>query len=161
VHEEPQALGLLAGVVRTAAHRQLRQDNSRPLLEQLRAWLEEQALRHPPKGPLGQAISYALKQWEALSRFLSDERLPLDNNRSEGALRKAALGHKNFLFVGHEAAGENLADLYALAATCEANGINTEQYLADVLLRVQTHPNSRIGELLPHEWKRQRAADSS
>jgi hypothetical protein len=65
---------------------------------------------------------------------------------------------KNFLFVGHEAAGENLAGLYALVATCEVNGINPEEYLADVLLRVQTHPNSRLGELLPHEWKRLRAA---
>ena len=150
-----------AGVVRTAAHRQLRELQSAPVLAQLHSWLEEQAPRHPPKGPLGQAISYALKQWEALSRFLSDERLPLDNNRSEGALRKAALGRKNFLFVGHETAGENLAGLYALVATCEANGVNPEEYLADVLLRVQTHPNSRIGELLPHEWKRRRAADSS
>ncbi|WP_233592090.1 transposase domain-containing protein, partial [Corallococcus sp. AB011P] len=70
-----------------------------------------------------------------------------------------ALGRKNFLFVGHEAAGENLAGLYALVATCEANGVNPEDYLADVLLRVQTHPHSRIGELLPHEWKRRRAAD--
>lgn len=150
-----------AGVVRTTAHRELRQLRSAPVLEQLRTWLQAQAPRHPPKGPLGQAISYALKQWEALSRFVSDERLPLDNNRSEGALRKAALGRKNFLFVGHEAAGENLAGLYALVATCEANGVNPEEYLADVLLRVQTHPNSRINELLPHEWQRARAADSS
>jgi transposase len=150
-----------AGLVRTAAHRELRQLRSAPVLLQLRAWLEAQAPRHPPKGPLGQAISYALKQWEALSRFVSDERLPLDNNRSEAALRKAALGRKNFLFVGHEAAGENLAGLYALVATCEANGVNPEEYLADVLLRVQTHPNSRIDELLPHEWQRLRAADSS
>jgi transposase len=150
-----------ADVVRTAAHRELRQLRSAPVLEQLHAWVKEQAPLHPPKGPLGQAIAYALKQWEALSRFVSDERLPLDNNRAEGALRKAALGRKNFLFVGHAAAGENLAGLYALVATCEANGVNPEEYLADVLLRVQTHPNSRIGELLPHEWKRQRAADSS
>ncbi len=92
---------------------------------------------------------------------MEDERLPLDNNRAEGALRKAAVGRKNFLFVGHEAAGENLAGLYALVATCEVNGINPEEYLADVLLRVQTHPNSRLDELLPHEWKRLRAADSS
>lgn len=156
-----EALAREAGVVRTAAHRELRQQKSLPALKQLRAWLEAQAPRHPPKGPLGQAISYALKQWEALSRFVSDERLPLDNNRSEGALRKAALGRKNFLFVGHEAAGENLAGLYALVATCEANGVNPEEYLADVLLRVQTHPNSRIEELLPHEWQRARAVNSS
>ena len=150
-----------ADVVRTAAHRELRRLQSAPVLEQLHAWMEAQAPRHPPKGPLGQAIAYALRQWEALSRFVSDERLPLDNNRAEGALRKAALGRKNFLFVGHEAAGENLACLYALVATCEVNHVNPEEYLADVLLRVQTHPHSRIGDLLPHEWKRQRAADSS
>jgi len=152
---------LKAGVVRTLAHRALRQDKSRPVLDALHAYLEEQKPQHLPKGPMGQAISYALNQWEALCRFVEDERLPLDNNRSEGALRKAALGRKNFLFVGHEAAGENLAGLYALVATCEANGINPEEYLADVLLRVQTHPNSRLDELLPHEWKRLRAADSS
>ncbi|QDE72593.1 hypothetical protein BHS09_25375 [Myxococcus xanthus] len=74
-------------------------------------------------------------------------------------MRKAALGRKKFLFVGHEVAGENLAGLYALVATCEANQVNPEAYLEDVLLRVQTYPNSRIGELLPHEWKRRRAAD--
>ncbi|XSE94116.1 IS66 family transposase [Pseudomyxococcus flavus] len=148
-----------ADVVRTAAHRELRQLHSAPVLARLRTWLEVQAPRHPPKSPLGQAISYALKQWEALTRFIENERLPLDNNRSEAALRKAALGRKNFLFVGHETAGENLAGLYALVATCEANGVNPEAYLADVLLRVQSHPNSRISELLPHEWKRRRAAD--
>jgi transposase len=150
-----------ADVVRTATHRELRQRHSAPVLGQLRAWLEQQAPRHPPKEPLGQAISYAMKQWDALSRFVSDERLPLDNNRSEAALRKAAPGRKNFLFVGHEAAGANLSGLYALVATFEANEVNPEAYLADVLLRVQTHPDSRIGELLPHEWKRLRAADSS
>ena len=150
-----------AGVVRTDAHRELRQQQSLPVLTALRAWLESQLPRHLPKGPMGQALSYALKQWDALSRFVSDARLPLDNNRSEAALRKAALGRKNFLFVGHEAAGQNLAGLYALVATCEANGVNPETYLADVLLRVQTHPHARIGELLPHEWKRLRAADSS
>jgi transposase len=149
------------GVVRMLAHRALRQHKSRPLLEQLHAWLTAQVPLHPPKGPMGKALSYALNQWQALSRFVDDERLPLDNNRSEGALRKVALGRKNFLFVGHQAAGENLAGLYALVATCEANGVNPEQYLADVLLRVQTHPNSRIDELLPHEWKRLRDDDSS
>ncbi|RJS12733.1 IS66 family transposase, partial [Corallococcus sp. H22C18031201] len=147
------------GVVGTAAHRELRQESSAPILARLSTWLAAQAPRHPPKSPLGQALSYATRQWDALTRFVEDERLPLDNNRSEAALRKAALGRKNFLFVGHEAAGENLAGLYALVATCEANGVNPEAYLADVLLRVQTHPHSRIGELLPHEWKRRQTTD--
>lgn len=88
--------------------------------------------------------------------FTQWERAPCQgahNNRSEGALRKAALGRKNFLFVGHQQAGENLASLYALVATCAANSVNPERYLADVLMRVQTHPNSRIDELLPHLWQ--------
>jgi transposase len=150
-----------AGIVRTAAHRALRQQKSSPVLMQLHEWLQVQRTLHPPKSPIGQALRYALNQWQALGHFTQDERLPLDNNRSEGALRKAALGRKNFLFVGHEQAGANLAGLYALVATCEANGVNPELYLADVLLRVQTHPNSRIDELLPHLWKPLLHADSS
>jgi transposase len=64
----------------------------------------------------------------------------------------AALGRKNFLFVGTDHAGENLAGLYSLIATCEANDVNPVEYLADVLVRVQSHPASRIDELLPHRW---------
>jgi len=62
--------------------------------------------------------------------------------------------------VGSDAAGENLAGLYSLIATCEANGVNPVDYLADVLLRVQTHPVSRIDELLPHRWSPALAAPS-
>lgn len=149
------------GIVRTAAHRALRQQKSSPVLMRLHEWLQVQRPLHLPKGAMGLAIRYALNQWQALGRFVHDERLPLDNNRSEGALRKAALGRKNFLFVGHEQAGENLAGLYVLVATCEANSVNPELYLADVLMRVQTHPNSRIDELLPHLWKPLQDADSS
>jgi transposase len=155
-----EAEAVQAGSVRTAAHRALRQQKSSRVLMRLHEWLQVQRTQHPPKSPLGLAIRYALNQWLALGHFTQDERLPLDNNRSEGALRKAALGRKNFLFVGHEQAGANLAGLYALVATCEATGLNPELYLADVLLRVQTHPNSRIDELLPHLWK-PRDADSS
>ena len=89
----------------------------------------------------------------ALTRFLEDSRLALDNNASENALRKVALGRKNYLFVGNDEAGENLAGLYSLLATCEANGINPVEYLADVLVRVNTHPAPRLDELLPHLWQ--------
>jgi hypothetical protein len=70
---------------------------------------------------MGQAIGYALGQWDALTLFITDQHLPIDNNASERALRVASLGRKNFLFVGHDEAGENLAGLYSLIATCEAN----------------------------------------
>jgi transposase len=77
-----------------------------------------------PKELIGEAIGYAVGQWDALTLFLTDPHLPIDNNASERALRVAALGRKNFLFVGHDDAGENLAGLYSFVATCEANSVN-------------------------------------
>ncbi len=122
-------------------------------MEKLRAWIAEQEGLHPPKGLMGRAIGYATKNWTELTRFLDNSKIPPDNNASEAALRAVALGRKNFLFVGHEEAGENIAGLYSLVATCEANGVNPYEYLRDVLLRVSTHSASRIDELLPDQWK--------
>jgi len=84
--------------------------------------------------------------------FIKDAELALDNNVSERALRAIAIGRKNFLFVGTDRAGENLGVLQSLVATCEANGVNPQEYLADMLIRIQSHPNSRIDELLPQHW---------
>ena len=139
------------GIVGGNEHSRLREERSRPIMERFRTWLEEQ--HHPPRSAMGKAVNYALNNWDALTAFLDNARIPLDNNASERALRVAALGRKNFLFVGHEQAGENLAGLYSLVATCEAHGVNAQHYLADVLLRVQTHPQSRIHELLPKNWQ--------
>ncbi len=141
------------GLVGTAAHLLLRQQHTRPIMDRFHEWLDGQNGRYPPKTPMAKAVSYALSHWKELTEFLSDARLPPDNNRSESALRIAALGRKNFLFIGHEEAGRNLAGLYSLVMTCEANGVNPQQYLADVLIRVQSHPDSRVQELLPHNWK--------
>jgi transposase len=135
----------------TLEHLEMRQSRSRAVMDEFKAWLDAEQPRHPPRGPMGEAIGYALGQWDALTLFLTDPHLPVDNNASERALRVAALGRKNFLFVGSDEAGET-AGLYSLIATCEANGVNPVEYLADVLLRVQTHPASRIDEFLPHSW---------
>ena len=139
-------------VLGTPEHLAMRQTRSKAVTDDFKAWLEAEQPKHLPRGPMGEAIHYALAQWSPLTLFLTDARLPVDNNASERALRVAALGRKNFLFVGSDAAGENLAGLYSLIATCEANGVNPTEYLADVLIRVQTHPASRIDELLPHRW---------
>jgi transposase len=128
----------------------MRQMRSSAVMAELKAWLEAEQPKHLPKGPMGEAISYTLGQWHALTLFLGDPRLPLDNNPAERALRAAALGRENWLFVGHDEAGENVAGLFSLIATSEANGVNPAEYLADVLVRVQTHAASRIDELLPH-----------
>src|SRR5262249_5239284 len=133
-------------------HLKLRQASIGPVRAALKAWLDEKQAVVPPKSPLGVAIRYTLNQWEVLGAFLQDAQRPLDNNPAEAALRRVALGRKNFLFVGNDEAGDNLAGLYSLVATCEANGVNPTAYLADVLVRVHEHPNSRIDELLPHQW---------
>lgn len=131
---------------------ELRHEKSAPVLERIRGWLDEHRPKHVPKSPLGEAIRYVDGQWDALTRFLEHGRIPLDNNASERALRIAALGRKNYLFVGDDTAGENIAGLYSLVATCEANGVDPQAYLADVLTRLATHPSAQFDELLPHRW---------
>lgn len=145
-------------IVGTAQHLKLRKQKSAPARDRLRAWLEQQLGRHPPKSPIGIAIRYGQNHWAELGRFLEDARLPLDNNASERSLRRVALGRKNFLFVGDVDAGSSIAGLYTLIATCEARGINPFAYLADVLPRVQDYPAKRLDELLPGAWAGARSA---
>ena len=130
----------------------MRQARSKPILDKLYEWLVERKDTYLPKGGMGSAIRYALDNWTALTRFLDDVQIPPDNNRSEAALRVAALGRKNFLFVGHEDAGDNIAALYTLVGTCEAHGVDPFAYLRDVLIRVSSHPASDVDALLPHRW---------
>jgi transposase len=141
------------GIIRTDAHLALRRTRGRDAMNAFLAWLEEQKDRHAPKSAIGQAIAYARNRGETLTRFLDDARIPVDNNASERALRVVALGRKNFLFVGDQEKGANLAGLYSLVATCEAHEIDPVDYLRDVLLRVDAHPAAAIDELLPHRWK--------
>lgn len=171
--EAQRALGLIlelyrveheardAAMLGSPQHLSARRTTSAVALERLAAWMDEQLPLHPPKSPMGVALRYAQGQWEALTRFLENAALPLDNNPAERALRAMALGRKNYLFVGNDEAGQNLAGLASLVATCEANGVNPEAYLADVLLRLGSHPAARLDELLPHRWRPAPALDSS
>ena len=140
------------GILRTAEHRALRQEKAAPAMERFKVWLSEQRELHPPKSPIGRAIAYSTNNIDALSRYLENEKVPIDNNASERALRVVALGRKNFLFVGNEEAGQRLAGLYSLVSTCELHGVDPTAYLASVLLLVSEHPASRIDELLPDRW---------
>jgi transposase len=130
----------------------------REITARLPAWLLAEERRHPPKSPMAQAVHDALAQWEALTVFLGDARVPLEDNANDRALRAAALGRRSSLFVGPDAAGENLAGLYSLVATCESSGFNPLDCLTDVLIRVQTHSASRMEELLPPSWAPRSAA---
>jgi transposase len=149
-------------ILGTDAHLYLRQTESKKITDEIFEWLTKQKPLHAPKSPIGKAISYALKNWDALKVFLDDPKLLLDNNLAENALRIFALGRKNFLFVGHDEAGENLAILQTVVSTCRLHEVNPYDYIKDVLIRIQTHPASRIDELLPMNWKPppDRASDS-
>jgi transposase len=140
-------------ILGTHRHVELRQQRASPILNELHHYLREQQGIHPPKSPMAKAIGYVFNNWDELCRFINDANLPLDNNASERALRIIALGRKNYLFVGNDAAAENLAGLYSLVATCELHGINPEQYLTDVMIRVHTHPQAKLDDLMPHKWK--------
>jgi transposase len=131
---------------------EFRKQRAGPIRERMRQWLDAQRDRHPPKSPIAAAIRYADNQWDELGVFLDEARLPLDNNGSERALRRIALGRKNYLFVHDGDSGASIAGLYSLVATCEARQINPLEYLTDVLARVQDHPTSAIDELLPGAW---------
>ena len=103
------------------------------------------------KSPLAQAIQYALTRWTALTRYVEDGRIEIDNNAAERAIRALVLGRRNYLFAGSDAGGETAACLYSLIGTCRLNGIDPHGYLRHVLERIPAHPINRIEDLLP--WR--------
>jgi len=115
-------------------------------------WLSEQKALHPPKGGIGKAISYTMKNWQALTRFIRNVEIPPNNNRAENALRVVALLRKNSLFVGNKDTGKNLAALLTVVATCLANNIEPPPYLADILTRLDSTPASQSDPLMPQNW---------
>jgi len=138
---------------RAAFRLALRQESAVPRLEQFRGWLKAQQAQHGgpvlPKSPLGEAITYVFNQWDALRVYTTDGDLAIDNNASENALRRIALGRKNWLFCGSDAGGHTAAVLFSLIATCQRHKVEPFTYLRDVLTRIATHPISRLAELLP------------
>jgi hypothetical protein len=141
-----------------AGRLELRQKESRPILDQFEAWLKGP---HPgvlPKSPMGEAIGYALNHWVALKRYLEAGFLKMDNNAVENGERTVALGRKNWLFAGSDRGGRTAAALISLTATCKALGADPYAYLRDVLDRISTHPHSRLHELLPDRWKELRGS---
>jgi transposase len=127
----------------------IRQARARPVMEDLRAWFEATLQTLSAKSDMAGAIRYALSRWTALTRYLDDGEVEIDNNAAERALRVVALGRKNYLFAGSNRGGERAAAFYALIGTAKLNGINPELYLRHVLTRIGEHPINRITELLP------------
>lgn len=136
----------------------LRREQSRPILLEFKQWLDAQGLLALPESEMGKAIGYALGQWSALTRYIEDGDLAIDNNAAENALRGVAIGRKNWLFAGSDAGGRRAAILYSLIETCKRHDIDPFEYLRDVIDRVLTHPASRVAELIPSNWKALRIA---
>ncbi len=129
-----------------------RRERSLPVLDQIDRERRRLGPEATPKSPLGDALRYLDNQWNALQRFVDDGRLRIDNNAAESQLRAVAVGRKNWLFAGSFAGAERTAVLYSLVQSCKLAGLDPFPYLKDVLLRVATHPQSRIAELTPRAW---------
>jgi len=151
-----------------SARTEERRKRAEPVLEAFGTWLEIEELVVLPKSPIGDAIRYTRNQWTALTRFLEDSRLRLDNNVSELELRREAVGRKNWLFVGNDEGGEWNATIVSLIASCKLHGIEPWAYLRDVLILLPSWSSQRLLELSPKCWKqtleqsdtRQRLAES-
>jgi hypothetical protein len=130
--------------------RTVRQDRSRPILDELEPWLRAKLALISQKTKLAKAIRYALSRWNGLTRFIDDGRIEIDSNIVERSIRPIALNRKNALFAGSDGGGEHWAVIASLIETCKLNGVDPHDYLTDVITRiVNGHPNSRIAELLP------------
>lgn len=126
-----------------------RQARAGPLLEDLRTWFEGLRARVSAKSDIAQAIGYSLGRWGALTRYIQNGRLEIDNNAAERALRGVSLGRKNYLFMGSDAGGERAAAFYSLVETAKLNGLDPQAYLREVFERIAEHRINRIDELLP------------
>jgi hypothetical protein len=132
----------------------VRARESKPILDAMKHWLEQELGRVPPNGVLADAIRYTLVRWEALCRFLDDGRIEIDNNPVERAIRPVALGRKNHLFAGSDGDADCWAMVSSLIATAKLNDVEPYAYLTDVLEHLTAgHPMNRLDNLLPWVWK--------
>jgi len=132
-----------------AARLALRQQKSRPLLDAFNDWLDRRHSQVLPKTPIAEAINYALNQWTALTVYLTDGTLAIDNNAAERAIKPFAIGRKNWIFFGSDHGGQTLATLASFTATCELLTINPWPWLRDTFTRLPVTPADQLPTLLP------------
>ncbi len=130
----------------------IHQARTRPLLDALHRWMLLTRQKITDGTATAKALDYSLKRWAALTRFVDDGRLPVDNNWIENQIRPIAIGRSNWLFAGSLRAGQRAAAVMSLIRSAKLNGHDPYQYLKDVLTRLPTQRASQIGELLPHRW---------
>jgi len=134
-----------------------RQVHVAPLVAQLEAFLRQQYGRLSRKGDLAKAINYMLSRWDSFARFVHDGRICMTNNAAERRVRTVAVGRRNWTFCGSDRGGDRAAAMYTLIQTCRLNDVDPHAWLRDIIARISDHPQTRLHELLPWEWKAQQA----
>lgn len=132
---------------------QERRRRALPITQTLHSWLIAQRTKVVDGGATAKAIDYSLKRWAALTRYLDDPALPIDNNHDEQQIRTWATGRKNWLFAGTLLAGQRAAAITSLIQSAKLNGHDPYAYLKDVLTRLPTQKAQNIDQLLPHIWQ--------
>ena len=132
----------------------IRKEQSAGLLSELESWLRHERSRMSRSASVAQPIDYMLKRWDRFARFIDDGRICLTNNAAERALRGFALGRKSWLFAGSERGADRAAAIATLIMTAKLNDVDPQAWLADVLARIASLPQSRLHELLPWLWKK-------
>jgi transposase len=130
--------------------KELRVEQSLPVLQELEKWMKEQLPDILPKSSIGQAITYTLGLWNRLTRYIENGEVEIDNNLIENSIRPVALGRKNYLFAGSHEAAQQAAMIYSFLGTCKINNVEPLGWLKDVLQRIQDHSIQKLDELLPH-----------
>ncbi|MHB1743737.1 MAG: IS66 family transposase, partial [Acidobacteriaceae bacterium] len=135
------------------ARLELRQQQSAPVLAQLRKKLLEWKEQLLPKHPMAEAIHYALGQWTELNVFCADGAVPIDNNISEREMKRVVLNRKNSLFVGNPRGGRTAAVLASLTSTCRRHDVDPQLYLTQLLTNLPSARMSELSAWLPDQWK--------
>ena len=130
--------------------RQIGQEKAKPIADKLHQWLQEKRQLTTKNASISKAMDYCLKRWQALTQYLDDGRLPIDNNWAENQMRPWALGRKNWLFAGSLRSGQRAANIMSIIQSARLNGLDVSAYLTDVLRRLPTQEG--LDELLPHRW---------
>ena len=134
----------------------LRQSKSLPVLDEIKTWLDTESRIVLPRSPMSKAINYAKNQWAALCTYTTQGFLAIDNNAAERALKRVALGRKNWLFAGNDQAAANHAKLWTLISSAERHGIDPHRYLTSVLAKlpfIATDDQEQLSQFLPDVWK--------
>ena len=127
----------------------LRDKKIKPILAQIKTWVEAERSTVLPKSPIGKAMTYFVNQYPKLETIFESGRIELDNNHIENAIRPMAIGRKNYLFCGSHHAAHNAAILYSLFGSCKMQNINPREWPADTLQRIPDHSIQKLQELLP------------